>query len=103
MMILYMEVTHDEYELPLVVADSMGELARMRGVGVDAISKGVKRSTSRWKKVRVDDLWPTDLMTEEERWEHHVKLNELRRKAGLPTVKFMGDANAIPRTEVGGK
>ena len=31
---LYMEVTRDRYELPLAVADSPWELARMRGVTV---------------------------------------------------------------------
>lgn len=34
---LYMEVTKDKYELPLAVADSPWELAKMRGVSVYTI------------------------------------------------------------------
>ena len=34
---LYMQVTHDKYELPLAVADSIAELARLRGVSDNSI------------------------------------------------------------------
>ena len=50
---LYLEVTKDRYELPLAVADSPYELARMRGVSVYPILHAVggweKRRTRRSK------------------------------------------------------
>ena len=58
---LYMEVTRDKYELPLAVADSPYELARMRRVDVTSILKairGVKMGTRRksiYRLVWVDD------------------------------------------------
>ena len=39
---LYMKVTADEYELPIAVADSVGELARMLGVYPSGILAGIK-------------------------------------------------------------
>ena len=58
---LYMEVTRDKYELPLAVADSPYELARMRRVDVTSILKairGLKMGTRRksiYRLVWVDD------------------------------------------------
>ena len=40
---LYLEVTKDRYELPVAVADSMTELARLRRVDVSVISKALSR------------------------------------------------------------
>ena len=34
---VYMEVTQDKYELPLAVADSVKELARLRNISADTI------------------------------------------------------------------
>lgn len=56
-MTIYMKVTHDKYELPVAVADSKSELARMVGVRPSSISHGLNQG---WKKssyveVEVDD------------------------------------------------
>lgn len=45
-MTLYLEVTKDKYELPLAVADSIAELAKMRMVTRSTIDANI----SRWKK-----------------------------------------------------
>ncbi|MBQ5929019.1 MAG: hypothetical protein IIW96_07615 [Oscillibacter sp.] len=58
---LYMEVTRDKYELPLAVADSPYELARMRRVDVTSILKAIrglkmgKRRKSIYRLVWVDE------------------------------------------------
>lgn len=43
-MTLYMLVTDDEYELPLVVADSVSELARILQITPNAISSAISKS-----------------------------------------------------------
>lgn len=58
---LYLEVTRDKYELPLAVADSAYELARMRRVDVTSILKAIrglkmgKRRKSIYRLVWVDE------------------------------------------------
>ena len=58
---LYLEVTRDKYELPLAVADSPYELARMRRVDVTSILKAIRglkigtRRKSIYRLVWVDD------------------------------------------------
>ncbi len=42
---VYMEVTQDEYELPLAIADSPTELARICGTS----STNVRSAVCRWK------------------------------------------------------
>jgi hypothetical protein len=64
-MALWMQVTMDEYELPLVVARSSGELARLVGVSnstVAALVSNAKRRgcRCRYVKVEVDDDEETD-------------------------------------------
>ena len=60
-MTLWLEVTPDEYELPLAVADSVQELARLRGKRAGTIKACVckrekgKRKRSIYVRVRVDD------------------------------------------------
>lgn len=56
---LYMEVTRDRYELPLAVADSPWELARMRGVTVYPILHAVS-STSRTRRSKYVRVWVDD-------------------------------------------
>ena len=57
---LYMEVTRDKYELPLAVADSPYEIARMRREDVTSILKAIrglnmgKRRKSIYRLVWVD-------------------------------------------------
>jgi hypothetical protein len=66
-MILWMEVSTDEYELPLAVATSPRELEKLRGLGkhtvVSAYNKYLKRKKTnknkepfcRFRRVEVDD------------------------------------------------
>ena len=56
---LYMEVTRDRYELPLAVADSLWELARMRGVTVYPILNAVS-PTSRTRRTKYVKVWVDD-------------------------------------------
>ena len=56
-MTIFMKVTHDEYELPVAVADSKSELAHMVGVTPSSVWHALERG---WKKstyvaVEVDD------------------------------------------------
>ncbi len=58
--VLYLEVTRDEYELPIAVADTCGELAVMRGTTKNAVLSGISHEKrngrqSRFKKVVIDD------------------------------------------------
>ncbi len=39
---LYIRVSNDKFRLPLVVADSVGELARILGVRPSTVTKGLK-------------------------------------------------------------
>lgn len=54
--VIYMEVTKDEYELPVAVADSVTELARLVGIGKSGVSKGIsyaERYGARCKYIKV--------------------------------------------------
>lgn len=58
---VYMQVTHDKYELPLAVADTVVELARICGVSENAIyrtvaSGGCRDGFKKYVKVRIDDV-----------------------------------------------
>ena len=59
---VWMKVTKDKYELPLVVADSCKELASMCGVAISTILVSVKRRrdcpqyNSQYIKVEVDEV-----------------------------------------------
>lgn len=56
-MALYMVVTQDKYELPLAVADSPAELARMLGVKSSVIRSAISHSKKKGfksKYVKVD-------------------------------------------------
>lgn len=44
--IIYMKVTMDKYELPLAVADTVVELARIVGAKPNTISSGISKSKS---------------------------------------------------------
>lgn len=46
-MTIFMKVTHDEYELPVAVADSKSELAHMVGVTPSSVWHALERG---WKK-----------------------------------------------------
>lgn len=62
-MAIWMETTLDKYELPVAVADTAAELAKLRGVSVDTIRAKVSKAKngtgtikrSRFVKVEFDD------------------------------------------------
>ncbi len=59
-MIIWMLVSEDEYELPLKIADSRNELARLCGVTPNDISSAISHAKargtrSRYVKVEVND------------------------------------------------
>lgn len=49
-MLIWMEVTPDEYELPLKVTDSGGELARMCGLSPDTIYSSISHYKNRKRR-----------------------------------------------------
>lgn len=52
---LYMKVTKDEYELPLIVEDSPTRLAERLGLKVGSVTSMVCKNRSGFVKVEVDD------------------------------------------------
>lgn len=57
---VYMMVTHDKYELPLAIADSAEELARIVGATKIAVHSGASRNArhgvwSRYRRVVIPD------------------------------------------------
>lgn len=48
-MILYLAVTPDEYELPIYVAKTMTELAKVIGCDTSSVSRGIKDENYRIK------------------------------------------------------
>ena len=59
---VFERVSGDKYELPLAVADSEHELARILGVTVSAVSRGVhaymKGESSKYRVVEVEGVVP---------------------------------------------
>ena len=61
MMILWLRVTNDAYELPEAVAGSAGELARMFGVSKTTVQSAASRyehgalKSSIWRRVVIED------------------------------------------------
>lgn len=61
-MIVYMKVTRDKYELPIAIADTVGELARMTGASKETIFSNIshqKRGSIRkgsFKRVDIGEL-----------------------------------------------
>lgn len=53
-MTLYMEVTQDEYELPVAIADTVAGLAKLRNVCPSCISKSIHHSKKQPKYVKVE-------------------------------------------------
>lgn len=58
---IYMEVTHDKYELPVVIADTVEELGRMTGTSPSGILCMIARynrgsiNWTRFRRVVVED------------------------------------------------
>lgn len=59
--VLWIEITLDEYELPVAVADTSSELSRMRGYSRHKVAQDVirwkngKMPKCKYRKVEVDD------------------------------------------------
>lgn len=58
---VYMKVTRDEYRLPLAVADSASEMARLQGTTRNAVYSSVSHGWGSYIKVEVDDDEEDDL------------------------------------------
>lgn len=58
-MTVFMQVTRDRFELPVCVADSREELARLCGVTLSTICKGLRRRwdglPSKWVAVKIEE------------------------------------------------
>ena len=58
---LYMEVSNDELELPILIADSVKELAGMLGILPNSISRELSRyynkdiSTCKYRRVTIEE------------------------------------------------
>lgn len=58
---IYLEVTRDRYELPLAVAESAWELAKMRHVNVTSILHAVgNREKRQTRKSKYQIVWVED-------------------------------------------
>lgn len=54
-MTLWMKVTSDEYELPMIVEDSAYKLAAKLGVWPSCVFHSVKRPNGSYKRIEVED------------------------------------------------
>ena len=52
---LYMYVTRDDYELPLIVADSAEELAQMLGTTKNTVLSCISHKRKGWARVSVEE------------------------------------------------
>lgn len=57
---VYMEITKDKYELPIAVADTAGELAKICGTTKNAILSSISKSNigfikPRYIRVKIED------------------------------------------------
>lgn len=55
---LYMKCTTDKYELPIAVADSPRELAKILGTTPNTVSSSINHGRRGWYKVLVEDKEP---------------------------------------------
>lgn len=54
-MILYMKVTRDKYELPIAVAETVTELARILGTTPGVVSSSISHKRRGWYKLEVEN------------------------------------------------
>ena len=52
---LYLKTTKDKYELPLAVAESAGELAKMLGTSKNVVFSSINHKRRGWYVIDVDD------------------------------------------------
>lgn len=61
-MIVYMKVTRDKYELPIAIADTVGELAKMTGASKETIFSNISHQKSgrikngSYKRIDIGDV-----------------------------------------------
>ena len=53
-MTLYMKCTTDKYELPIAVAESPSELAKMLGTNANVVSSSISHQRPGWFRVEED-------------------------------------------------
>lgn len=54
-MILYLRTTMDKYELPIAVAESAAELARMLGTSPGVVWSSISHKRKGWFRVEVEE------------------------------------------------
>lgn len=54
-MTVYMKVTRDKFRLPVAVADSVPELARMLGTNADNIHAAISHGRKTFVKVEIEE------------------------------------------------
>ena len=54
-MTLYMKSTNDNLDLPIAVADSCAELARMLGLSLNSVYSMISKEISGYHKIEVED------------------------------------------------
>ena len=54
---LYLRTTVDEYELPVAVAESPGELAEMLGTNANVVSSAISHKCPGWFRLEDPDEW----------------------------------------------
>ena len=52
---IYMYVTKDEYELPIAVADTPRELARMLGTTANTVKSSISHHHPGWLKIETEE------------------------------------------------
>lgn len=52
---LYIKTTKDKYELPLAVAESVAELAKMVGHSKGTVASMITRNQNGYRKIVIDD------------------------------------------------
>lgn len=52
---LYMRTTTDKYELPIAVAGSAGELAKMLGTTQASVLSSISHNIAGWYRIIIDD------------------------------------------------
>lgn len=54
-MTLYLRTTNDKYELPIAVAESPTELAKLLGTSEGSVSSSISKKHRGWFKIEVED------------------------------------------------
>jgi ribosomal protein L7Ae-like RNA K-turn-binding protein len=52
---LYLQVTKDEYELPLIIADNAKELGRLTGHTANYVLSVISKGYKGWARIEVED------------------------------------------------